>query len=336
MIKNKESLEQILVSFFLNVKTEKHSDMTVGRVLRGIKNCAYQKEVNNARYFLTTGDRVKYAEEKGKLPAITFCGTFTKGHKAEECEHYNSLLVIDIDKLEEKEMIYTEKCLHNDPYIAAYWQSPSGHGFKGLVHLNYDGSFDDLPLSVSHRKAFQQLFTYLFSTYEIELDRSGSDISRLCYMSSDVDAVVKEEACVFEVKNDDMPVIPKHDGIKAESVKTFVPKNWNDLYGKATGYKDSSYNRSLVIYILKKLTKRHLSITETWEDWVKVAFSIASSLHPEKGKDLFLKLCRLDGINHDEAKSERLIWNAYSTNQRRCSINTIKYLARQKGIMLDR
>lgn len=64
MIKNKESLEQIPVSFFLNVKAEKHSDMSVGRVLRGIKNCAYQKEVNNARYFLTTGDRVKYAEEK--------------------------------------------------------------------------------------------------------------------------------------------------------------------------------------------------------------------------------------------------------------------------------
>lgn len=54
MIKNKESLEQIPVSFFLNVKAEKHSDMSVGRVLRGIKNCAYQKEVNNARYFLTT------------------------------------------------------------------------------------------------------------------------------------------------------------------------------------------------------------------------------------------------------------------------------------------
>lgn len=335
MNKDKDFLEQLSVSFFLNVKADKHSDMSIGRVLRGIKNCAYQKQVINARYFLTIGEVDKYADAKGKLPAVTFCGTFTKGHKAEECEHYNNLLVIDIDKLDEPGMIYTEECLKKDPYIAAYWQSPSGHGYKGLVHLSYDESFKDIPLNITHKTAFQQMFAYLLSTYGIALDRSGSDVSRLCYMSSDEDAVIKEEAMAFKVKYDEMTNNAKHNVTIAGKVRAIAPKDWNEIYCKATGYKDNIYNRNLVVYVLKKLTKRHLSITETWEDWVKVAFAIASSLHPEKGKDLFLQLCRLDGVNHDEAKSERLIWDAYSLNKGRCSIKTIKYLARQKGILLD-
>lgn len=336
MNKDKKFLEQLSVSFFLNVKADKHSDMPIGRVLRGIKNCAYQEQVIKARYFLTKGDGDKYAEAKSKLPAVTFCGTFIKGHKAEECEHYNNLLVIDIDKLDEQDMIYTEKCLQKDPYIAAYWQSPSGHGFKGLVHLNYDDSFNVISLSVSHKTAFQQMFTYLLSTYGIALDRSGSDISRLCYMSSDEGAVIKEEAMAFEVEFDKKVEDAKRNVRITGTVKAVAPKDWNEIYGKATGYKDNIYNRNLVMFVLKKLTKKHLSITETWEDWVKVAFAIASSIHPEKGRDLFLQLCRLDGANHDEARSERLIWDAYSLNRGRCSINTIKYLARQKGILLDR
>lgn len=44
---------------------------------------------------------------------------------------------------------------------------------------------------------------------------------------------------------------------------------------------------------------------------MKVAFSIASSVHPEKGRELFLEFCRLDGAKHNEAKSEHLILDAY-------------------------
>lgn len=144
-------------------------------------------------------------------------------------------------------------------------------------------------------------------------------------MSSDEDAVIKEEAMAFKVKYDEMTNNAKQNVTIAGKVRAIAPKDWNEIYGKATEYKDNIYNRNLVAYVLKKLTKRHLSITETWEDWVKVAFAIASNLHPEKGKELFLQLCRLDGVNHDEAKSERLIWDAYSLNKGRCSIKTIKY-----------
>ena len=335
MIITKEVLEESLVSFYLNVKADKHSDMSVGRILRGIKNEAYHECINEARLHLSQKNKDKYNQIKNALPAVTFCGTFARGHKADECMAYNNLLVIDIDKLSVIEMSQIEKILESESFIASYWISPSGKGYKGLVYLDYDNSFADISYKVKHKVAFRQLFTYLLSNYNISLDSSGSDICRLCYMSSDSELVVKNESTAFFVHEEDFTEM-KGGNRNTVATKTVQPQNWNEIYGKATEYVNNGYNRSLITLILKKLKKKNLSITDTWENWVKVAFSVASSVHPNKGRELFLDLCRLDGIKHDEQKSERLIWDAYSQNKRSCSINTIIYLARQKGVVLDR
>ena len=101
------------------------------------------------------------------------------------------------------------------------------------------------------------------------------------------------------------------------------------------GYKYNKSNKNKLLYILKKLKKHNQSITDTWENWVKVAFSIASSVHPEPGRKLFLNFCELDGLKNNVVKSEHLILDAYRKNQGKCNINTIIYLARQKGVVLD-
>lgn len=334
MIVRKDNLEQYLVSFFLNVKAQKHSDMTIGRVLHGIKSRAYGEQMGKARAFLAQDEENKYKEIKGQLPAVTFCGVFAHGHKAEECVSYNNLLVIDIDKLSDGGMSGVEKTLQMEPCVASYWLSPSGRGYKGLVCLDYDASFSAVPSKDKHKTAFRQLFTYMISTYGVALDGSGSDICRLCYMSSDSELVIKEESMAFFVQKDDK--VEKPNNNRNTTMKVTESKDWNEICGKATGYVSNGYNRSLLTLILKKLTRKNLSITDTWENWVKVAFSIASSVHPDKGRELFLALCRLDGAKHNEQKSEKLIWDAYSHNKGMCSIDTIKYLARKKGIVLDR
>jgi hypothetical protein len=312
--------------------------MSIGRVLNGIGIEAYGKIIADARSCLTRNDGDGYNEIKANLPAVTFCGIFAHGHKADECTHYNDLLVIDIDKLDEITMNYVKGNLNKDQYVAAFWLSPSGKGFKGLVHLIYDKQLLEIDLKERHRLAFQQLFKYLLSKYNISLDPSGKDISRLCYMSSDPDMLVKDEAEVFPViyteeKHDDSKKTSKNKNVKSTHYEQL---SWNKIYGQATNYKMNGYNRSLLTYIYKKLAKRGISITETWENWVKVAFAIASSVHPEKGRELFLQFCSLDGEKNDIAKSERLIWDAYNKKLGKCSISTIIYLAKQKGIVLDR
>lgn len=71
MIVRKDNLEQYLVSFFLNVKAQKHSDMTIGRVLHGIKSRAYGEQMGKARAFLAQDEENKY-KEKGAAS----CGDF--------------------------------------------------------------------------------------------------------------------------------------------------------------------------------------------------------------------------------------------------------------------
>lgn len=328
-------------SFYNNVKCDKRMDLSIGRILNGIRICAYGQQINQARACLFDGDKQGYDAIKSQLPAVTFCGTFAKGHKAAECTHYNNILVIDIDKLDEILFANVGQCLKDDPYIAAFWVSPSGRGYKGLVCLDYDEDLLDVPVKDKHKMAFEQLFVYLVAHYDISLDASGKDICRLCYMSADSNIVVKHNFESFRVKAEEPCLIvqsPQRSSKNAEDNTSTIAGlrgySWNEICGKATGYSRNGYNRALLKLIYRKLKHKNLSITESFENWVKVAFAIASSVHPEKGRELFLDFCRLDGAKHDEQKSEHLIWDAYSKNQGRCSINTIIYLARQKGIVL--
>lgn len=338
MVIERSTLDNIMVSFFKNVKDSKYRDIPIGRVLHGIGIGAYSDIINSARYCLTRNDEKVYKKIKEDLPAVTFCGTFALGHSADECTNYNNILVLDIDKLDDMQMS-TVKCqLMDDPFVAAFWLSPSGRGYKGLVCLHYDDALHGIDLKDRHRMAFEQVFEYLLSHYDIALDKTGKDISRLCYMSSDENIVIKDRFSTFDIIQDG--VVEENKEKKSSNIK--VKSNhteqlsWNMIYGKATGYNQNGYNRSLLTYIYKKLKKKNVSITENWENWVKVAFAIASSVHPEKGRQLFLDFCSLDGIKNDVAKSEKLIWDAYNRNLGKCSISTIIYLAKQKGIVLDR
>lgn len=319
--------------------------MPIGRVLKGIQGGAYRKEIEQARIRLSDGDQEGYDAIKSELPAVTFSASYVHKRRAEELVHYNSVLVFDIDKLNELELMRIKEVLLQDVFIAAFWLSPSARGYKGLVHLNYAADDAETPLKAKHDRAFEQLFQYLLANYGIELDKSGRDIQRLCFMSFDAEIFVREVAEVFQVDYDHGETdhdkkgtvnqnYPKEDNLPASLI--LRPLDWKTIYAKNRVYKDHASNRSLISYILKKLKKKGLSITDTWENWTKVAFAIASSLHPETGKDLFLQLCRLDGAKHDEVKSERLIWEAYAKNQGMCHMQTIIYLARQKGIVLDR
>jgi hypothetical protein len=321
-------------SFFLNVRGRKQFDMPISQVLDDIRNGAYAKDVALARTYLCAEDKIAYDCIKSQLPAVTFSGAFLSGHTEKECVQYNSVIVIDIDHLQDEELDTVRDSLEKDPYIATFWLSPSGKGYKGLMSLVFEDCLNDCPTPERHRIAFKQVFKYLLSNYDIQLDRSGQDISRLCFISYDPDICIKETFESFQVHFDETPF-----SLKDKETKPMIPvkidsASWKEIEGKATGYANNAENREILTYIYKKLKSKDLSITNTWENWVKVAFSIASCVHPKKGHELFLDLCRLDHEKHDEEKSEHLIWDAYRKNLGKCSMKTILYLARQQGIVI--
>ena len=329
------------ISYFKG-KSRPERNVKVRDVLQSISNDTYAKRIIELRDFLINGDRETYKQQKKFLPGVTFSGVFKERRDISSCVEYTNILVFDIDHCAEERMPMVAQCLKRDPYVVAYWLSPSGEGYKGLVSILYGKEWNAMQIVEQHKCAFRQLERYLLERYDIEIDKSGSDIPRLCFLSYDPNICIKNEFEPFvpnkrveeenEVK-EVLNMVPKRL-FRNTSVTLKQQQKWNTFCGMAKNYESHQKYRMKVTNIYKHLRKQGVSITSNYRDWVIVAYTIASWVHPYKGKELFLNLCRLDGNRHNEKESTRLIEHAYRTLSHRLSFNYIVDLAYQKGIWL--
>jgi hypothetical protein len=76
-------------------------------------------------------------------------------------------------------------------YTFASFISPSGNGLKILVKVNSD---KDL-----HKEAFLKVQAYYETLLNLQIDKSGKDITRLCFYSYDSELYLNEAATVFQI-----------------------------------------------------------------------------------------------------------------------------------------
>lgn len=334
----REELLNIQVSFYRNMKSTEVIQTNVEKVLSAIKGTFYETQVKTIRQLKTQGKQAEADELKGNLHAVTFCATF-EGRRLSGLYHqYNNLMVIDIDKLTEDEMERVRCRLKENPIVATYWKSPSGFGWKGLVPLSYLHADKKTDVVEMHHWAFRKLEDDFKERYNITLDSSGKDITRLCFMSWSPELELKDEFDIFSVDLDEMraeqKTRKKGNGERIVVQSSGEPIQWNIVDGqKQEDRTGSPYDRRLLERIYKFLAARNESITSTYEDWVKVAFAISQTFHSVYGRKMFMKLCELDGTDHNEAQSERLIYDAYTTPVKRCDFSSIIYLANRKGFI---
>ena len=311
---------------------------TVGKVLSDISGSIYKDQIMLIRQLKADGKKEEADEVKINLHAVTFCATFKSRRISSLYQNYNSLMVLDIDKLSENEIERVGECLGICPVVACYWKSPSGLGWKGLVPLKYINADNKTDVVEMHHWAFNKLEEFLKMHYSIILDASGKDITRLCFMSWSPELKIKDMFESFCVDLNEMK--STQTGLMNSLGKHIVyhssgnPICWNTIDGlKQENRTGTPHDRRIIERIYKFLKARNESITSSYEDWVKVAFAIAQTFHSTYGRKIFLKLCELDGANHNEARSERLIYDAYATQMRRCDFSSIIYLATRKGFI---
>lgn len=332
-------LSEIPVSFYRNMKYSVSESLTVGRVLNGIRGSFYQSQIEKIRLLAKVGKKAESDEIKQNLHAVTFCATYDGRRLSSLYKQYNSLMVIDIDKLETDEMDRVKNCLEQNPYVGCYWISPSGKGWKGLVPLLYLNEYNKTDVVDNHHWAFAKIEELFKTRYDIKLDASGKDITRLCFMSWCPDLRIKDEFDRFVVDMSEMVEEKKRvkdnpDSNKIVFQSSGEPIQWNLIDGrKQEGRTGNAYDRRLVERIYKYLESKHESITSTYEDWVKVAFAIAHTFHSTYGRKIFMKFCELDGTAHNKKRSERLIYDAYITPDKLCDFSTIIYLSKRKGFV---
>ena len=103
--------------------------------------------------------------------------------------NYNALVVLDIDKITPEKLTESKEILKENPFVFAFFTSPSGNGLK--IFIKVDSGKDE------HKETFLKLQRYFEDILSLEIDKSGKDITRLCFFSYDPELFVNEACTIF-------------------------------------------------------------------------------------------------------------------------------------------
>ena len=159
------------------------------KILDDIKNGVYKPAITYLRKSLADNKNEAAERAKKSLPAFTPSATFKGGRKMEFLTNYNALVVLDIDKITAEELSESKEKLKENPFVFAFFTSPSGNGLK--IFIKVDSGKDE------HKETFLKLQRYFEDILSLEIDKSGKDITRLCFFSYDPELFVNEACTIF-------------------------------------------------------------------------------------------------------------------------------------------
>lgn len=142
---------------------------------------------------LYPGDSEVYRTFKAEnFPAFIPAGVFKSGKRTDDgLQQHSGYVILDMDHLDDAmpDMIIA---LRDHPNVKMLFVSPSGNGLKVLCPV------DPVPKNdAEHRVAWQacvELFGDLVEELGCEVDPGGKNVSRLCFISHDPQAVLREQA----------------------------------------------------------------------------------------------------------------------------------------------
>ena len=186
-------MSQIQVSVVANAKAVDCTTADAAELIRGFRpesdliakiRAAYSDAPN---WGVEPKDAI--SELKKGLPGVLWSGTFSKRGKA-FLEKYSGLLVADLDDLKEEELRQAREVLTKDPHVWALFTSPSGRGLKVVFRVKADAGL--------HLNSFYAAAGLIRRQCGLEVDQSGKDLARLCFISQDNDAYLNEAAVELE------------------------------------------------------------------------------------------------------------------------------------------
>jgi hypothetical protein len=168
-----------MITIFKNIFSKEPNYISVEAALKRIQDGKSKKTVEEIR---NTLDKEKANKIKLNLPSVCFSGKFGADRTDVQLIKHSGYIVLDFDNIFELREKQTE--IISNPFIYACWVSPSGNGLKALVKIASGSKHRE------HFQALQEVFP--------EIDRSGINVSRVCYESYDTEIYINEKAEVFK------------------------------------------------------------------------------------------------------------------------------------------
>jgi hypothetical protein len=160
-------------------------------ILKDIKDGKYEKEVLKIRDLAKANMKEEADNLKKRLLAFTPSGLYEGGRKPEYLKEYTGFIILDIDKLNPDQVSSLFLLAISLDYTYSCFQSPSGLGLKILVRVSTKLE--------QHVISYNQVADYYEKELGVSIDRSGKDVSRLCFMSFDPDLYFNKDSLSFVV-----------------------------------------------------------------------------------------------------------------------------------------
>jgi hypothetical protein len=271
----------------------------VGYYLDRIRDGAVKDLIFEAR---AEKDKAKYNLLKGKLTAVTFGGTFNHRSKDGLKEH-SGLLTLDFDKMTYEQTIELKELLTQNEYVFAVWISPSGVGLKVLIKIP---KVKDNETYLSYYQSLYDYFSWIDTKFgEGVIDKSGKDISRLCFESYDPEIYVNfnsktwiERHVVEVIEHNDIhqvTVYPLQDqnAIANRLIEWFKKKfdrgaRNNSLFILAAAFNDFGVDEYLASTYLRQYSQKDFTVSEI-NTLIKSAYKKTSQFGSKTFEDKTIK-----------------------------------------------
>jgi hypothetical protein len=195
------------------------------------------------------------------FPAVTFGGTFNGTGKAEDINIMSGLIVLDFDHI--KNLAEVRQKLENDSHTFLLFVSPSGDGLKVVVK---HGLTDPL----KWQYLYFELEAYYLNTFGLETDKSGKDISRMCFLPYIDTLFQNDNSTVWQY-------------IGAYYKPTSNPQTDRCIINTKSEEVDDLYTECY--YIAEYMFENKISIAESYEDWLSYGYCLCAL--GEQGREIF-------------------------------------------------
>lgn len=184
----------LITVFASAASTAPEEDISLSTFINCIKNGHWQDPVSAVRLAASRGERDKISHLKRRLPAVTISCTMNSRAKdaSSRARNHSGWLQADFDAKDNPALKQdeTRAFLLEDPHVGAVFVGPSGVGIKAVIRID----------PANHRASAVAAHTYFLDKYGLALDKGCKDLERLCFVSYDPEAALREgEATILSV-----------------------------------------------------------------------------------------------------------------------------------------
>ena len=298
--------------------------ITLEEVWERITSKDLQEKTQRLRTLRSEGKEEEYKSlKKESLPSVTFGGTFDyRRIDPQEYREYllrelerekdpikvskmkrtigllegkvgllesSGFVIIDIDHISETGLSLQElkDRISEDKEIGVrlVFTSPSGDGLKVVCRVSSHITDKD-----SYKTAYNSLRHFINSKYGEIVDKSGSDISRLCLLCCDRDARIQDFEETF---SPDLHPVPQ---------KERPVRDYQYTYSGEDGIEE----------IVRRVEESGLDIAPDYADFLKLGYMFANEVGGQRGLDLYTRVCRVHTNRGGYSITEEEIRNQYN------------------------